>query len=182
MNTQFSFNRPSLKLALTVFAVCAGTLSDHGVAAVGSASASGTVIAPIGVTKTADLSFGTFATGTGGSITISTSGVRTVSGVVPSSDGSAMSAATFVISGDKGATFSISHGGTSALARTSGSETMVLTKFSDLTAGNTTTGTVASGTLTTGTQSIHIGGTLNVAANQAPGAYTGQLTVTVEYN
>lgn len=182
MNNRYGFERTSLRLALAAFAGCASILGGHALAAVGNASAGATVMAPIVVTKAADLSFGKFAIGAGGTITISTSGVRTASGVVPSADGGTMTAAQFVVTGSKDATYSITHGGTTSLSRTSGSETMVLTKFSDLTAANATAGSATSGTLSTGTQTIYVGGTLTVAANQAPGDYTGQVSVAVEYN
>jgi hypothetical protein len=182
MNPRYSFKQTPPRLAPAAFAFGASILGGHAVAAVGTATASATVVAPIVVSKTADLSFGRFAIGAGGTITISTSGVRTASGVVPSADASAMTAAKFVVTGSKDATYSITHGGSTSLSRTSGSETMLLTKFSDLTAANATAGTVTSGTLTTGTQSIYVGGTLTVAANQAVGDYTGLVSIAVEYN
>lgn len=43
------------------------------------------------------------------------------------------------------------------------------------------TGSKANGTLTSGADSFTVGGTLDVAANQAAGEYTGTFTVTVEY-
>lgn len=182
MNTRFRSERTTRKLALAVCAIAASAIGGTAFAAVGTASASATVVAPIVISKTADLSFGTFAIGAGGNVTISTSGVRTSSGVVPSADGGAMTAATFVVSGDKGAAYSITHGGTTSLTRRLGSETMQMTKFSDFTGANATTGTATSGTLNGGTQSIYVGGTLNVSPNQAPGDYTGLVSVTVEYN
>lgn len=175
-----TFHRAALNLALIAFTVGA---SAHCVAAVATASASCTVIEPVVVTTAANLSFGKFAAGTGGSITISTSGVRTASGVVPSSNGGAMGAAKFIVTGATGATYSIAYGGTAALSRSAGPQTMALTKFSDVSAGNATAGTAPrGGTLTAGTQSIYVGGTLNVAPNQAVGTYAGEVTVTVEYN
>ena len=180
MNTGYSFKRMTFQLALAAFA--AAGVGGPACAAVGVASASATVMEPIVVAKMADLSFGRFSTGAGGTITISTSGVRTASGVVPAADGGSMTAARFVVTGSKDATYSITHGGTTSLSRTSGSETMVLTKFSDLTAANATTGTATSGTLFNGAQSIYVGGTLTVAANQPPGDYTGVLSVAIEYN
>jgi hypothetical protein len=182
MHTRYSFRQTPLRLALAAFAFGAAILSGHARAAVGTATASATVLEPVAVSKTADLSFGKFGIGAGGTITISTSGVRTASGVVPSADGSTITAATFVVTGSKDATFSITHGGTTSLSRTSGSETMALTKFSDLTAANAISGNATSGTLTSGTQPIYVGGTLTVAANQAAGDYTGLVSIAVEYN
>jgi hypothetical protein len=179
MHSPLRFTQSIRTLALAGLALGLGAQCF---AAVATATASGTVMAPIVVTKSADLSFGKFSAGAGGSITISTSGVRSASGVVPSTADTTMTAAKFVVTGDKDATYSITHGGTTSLTRASGSETMLLTKFSDLTAANATAGTVASGKLTAGTQSIYVGGTLNVAPDQAPGDYTGLVSVTVEYN
>lgn len=185
MNTTSRFDRTRRQLAAVACALAAFGHSGQAFADKGTAIASATVIAtPVVLTKTADLSFGRFATGAPGSITISTGGVRTVSGgVLPSSsDGATMTAATFVVSGASGAAYSITHGGTTALSRTAGPETMAMTKFSAVTAANATDGTAAGGTLNAGTQSIYVGGTLTVGANQAAGAYTGTISVTVEYN
>lgn len=169
-----------LKLAIALFALEAAGLGTHAVAAAATASASATVLEPVAVTTSSSLSFGRFAAGTGGSVSISTSGVRTASGVIPSADGSTMTAAKFVVTG-AAATYSVAHGGASSLSRSAGSATMALTKFSDVSAGNATSGMVSSGTLTGGSQAIYVGGTLNVAANQPTGNYSGEISVTVEY-
>lgn len=184
MNTRSRSDRTRRQLAAVACALAAFGCSGQACAEKGTAIASATVLAsPVVLTKTADLSFGKFAPGAPGSITISTSGVRTVSGgVLPSADGGTMTAATFVVAGGTGAAYSITHGGTSALSRTAGSETMLMTKFSAVTATNATDGIAAGGTLNAGTQSIYVGGTLTVGANQAAGAYTGTISVTVEYN
>jgi hypothetical protein len=177
MNTRLL--RPALTMALAFSAAAIGAQAH---AAQATAVASATVIAPIVITKGADLSFGSFSSGAGGTVTISTSGVRSASGVALAPQGGTPAAASFTVAGEQGASYSITHSGTTTLTRSFGSETMVLTKFSDLTAANATSGTASSGTLAGGTQSIHIGGTLAVAPNQAPGDYTGFVSVAVEYN
>lgn len=171
--------RPGFKLALIALVVLA---TGRAGAAVATASANCVVIEPIALSKSADLSFGKFAAGAGGSVTISTSGERTSSGVLPSADGVALTPAIFVVSGAKGATFSVRHDGSAILSRAAGSETMTLTTFSDLGAANATSGSVTSGMLNAGAQAIYIGGTLNVAPNQAVGNYAGEVSVTVDYN
>jgi hypothetical protein len=93
-----------------------------------------------------------------------------------------MTAAKFTVAGGADANYSITHGGTTSLSRTAGSETMLLTKFSDLSGAHSTVGNASGGTLTTGAGSIHVGGTVTVAADQAPGDYTGLVWVNVEYN
>ena len=60
--------------------------------------------------------------------------------------------------------------------------TMPFSIATDLTAANTILGTVTSGVLTGGAQSIYVGGTLTVANAQPAGAYSGNISATVEYN
>lgn len=143
------------------------------------------MIAPITVSKSADLSFGKFAPGVGGSVTISNSGVRSSSGIIPSTIGSTLTAARFTVSGDPAATYSISQTVSPALTNTTGvgAETMALATSSDLIGANVTSGNVSTGLLSGGgTQTIFVGGTLTVGANQVPGVYAGTVDVTVEYN
>ena len=92
-----------------------------------------------------------------------------------------MTAATFVVSGASGAGYSITHGGTSTLLRTRGLETMAMTKSSAVGAANGPSGALG-GILNGGAQTIDVGATLDVGANQMAGAYTGTVSVTVEYN
>ena len=154
-------------------------LPGASMAASATAASSSTVIAPITINKSVDLAFGKFAASTGGTVTVSTSGARTVTGgVAPMS--SSTTAAKFDVAGETGSTYSISLSGTTVL--TSGSDTMAFAAVSDLTGANATTGTVSSGTLTAGAQSIYVGGVLTVAANQAPGTYTGTVIASVDYN
>lgn len=188
MNTRISFKQRGVRIALAAFACAAAVISGPSSAVPtnsASATASGTVIAPITVSKVTDLSFGKFAPGGGGSVTISTSGNRTATGTILSTVGSAPTAASFTVSGDPAATYGISFGGAAILTNTTGGggETMTLTKISDLTGANATSGTVSSGTLDGGgAQTIFVGGTLAVGASQVAGDYAGSVDVTVQYN
>lgn len=188
MNTNISIKQRTLKLALAAFACGAAVISGPSGAVPtnsASAAATGTVIAPITVSKSADLSFGKFAPGAGGTVTISNSGVRSFSGIVLSTIGSSPTAAQFTVTGDPDATYTIAHSGSTVLTNTTGAgaETMALAKSSALTGADVTSGNVSAGTLSAGgTQTIFVGGTLTVAANQVPGVYTGTVDVTVEYN
>lgn len=146
------------------------------------ATASATVLAPIAISKSADLSFGSFAPGTGGSVTVSTSGVRVAGNSVLSATDSSATAARFEVSGDPAASYDISIVASTTLAD-GAAHSMALVTCSDLTMANTTSGNVASGTLSaTGTQSLFVGGTLKVDAAQLAGRYSGNIAVTVEYN
>lgn len=153
-----------------------------GFAAGATTTSTATVIEPIAITKTADLVFGDFAPGAGGTVTVATDGTRTVSGAILSTAGATPTAAKFDVTGNADSTYSISLTPAAALTDSVSTETMALSVFSDLTAGGATSGTVASGTLTGGAQSIYLGGELTVGATQAAGTYTGDVTVTVEYN
>jgi hypothetical protein len=181
MTTTFKQPRLTFKLALMAAAAAVGAcVSAPGQAAQASANATGTVVAPIAIVSTADLVFGRFAPGTGGTVTISNSGVRSASGAVLMSGGTP-GAARFNITGEASSTYSITHSGSATL--TSGANSMILAKTSDLTGANVTTGNVTAGTLDAGgAQSLFVGGTLTVGAAQAPGVYTGTVIATVEYN
>ena len=176
MNKIFSISN-GLRLAVMALAV-AGTGSA--IAATASADSTSTVVAPIKITKGADLSFGTFAGGsTQGTVTVSPNGARVADGGAVLMGGT-VTAARFDVEGAAGATYSITLGGSTQL--TSGTDTMAFTTVSDLAGGAITSGNVDSGALTAGTQSIYVGGVLTVGAEQAAGTYTGSVEATVEYN
>ncbi|MGZ8287593.1 MAG: DUF4402 domain-containing protein [Telluria sp.] len=177
MTTPFRSTRLKLILAIAAAAVAPATM-----AADATATSTSTVVAPIAITKVADLAFGKFAAGaTGGTVTISTSGARSLSGGVINMTGSTTTAAQFDVTGETGATYSISLAPTTNLT-SPGSDTMAFATISDLTGANTVSGNVASGTLTGGAQSIYVGGVLTVAANQVAGTYSGNVVATVQYN
>ncbi|NHZ97510.1 DUF4402 domain-containing protein [Massilia sp. CCM 8734] len=180
MNTTIQQQRTLAAIAILVAGLGLG-LPAH--AAQATAIAGGTVITPLAIAPMVPLAFGSFAAAAGGTITVSTSGVRTVNGVVAMS-GSATTAAKFDITGEPNSTYTITHSGTVALTNTGGAgETMTLTKFSNLTGVDATSGDATNGTLSAGgAQSLYVGGTLTVAANQVPGVYAGDVIATVEYN
>ena len=151
-------------------------------AASATTTSTATVIEPIAITKAADLVFGDFARGAGGTLTVATDGTRTASGPILSTAGALPAAAQFDVTGNADSTYSISISPAAALTDSVSTETMSLSVFNDLTAGGATAGTVTSGTLTGGAQSIYLGGELTVGATQSAGTYTGDVTVTVEYN
>lgn len=169
------------KLALGASVALLGAASAPSFAATtATASATATVVTPIAIAKATDLVFGKFIAGPGGSVTVSTSGARTSTGVTEVS-GVTPVAATFNVTGDGTSTYAIDTTGTSANL-TSGANNMAFAIVSDLTGGNTTSGTVSTGALTAGAQTIYVGGVLTVGAAQAPGAYSGTISVAVNYN
>lgn len=166
--------RTSFKLALAVAAVA---ITPSALAIDATANSSATVMQPLNITVAEHLAFGKFGVGAGGSVTISTSGVRSSSGVVEM--GGTTTAAKFDVTGEAGATYTIALAPTTL---TSGGNSMSFVTVSDLTGANATSGNAASGTLTGGAQSIYVGGVLTVGAAQAAGLYSGTLTATVQYN
>lgn len=182
MHTTTRIQRNALQLAL-VSACALGALGLGGAAqaATTNASATTTIVAPMTITKNTDLVFGKFATTGAGTLTVSTSGVRTFSGAVTVLSGITPAAARFDVTGDSTSTYSISFTGISANL-TSGGNTMAFVTSSDLNAGNITSGNVTSGTLSAGTGSIYVGGVLTVGAAQAAGTYTGTIVAVVDYN
>lgn len=167
----------------TVFRLAVLTLAMVGagsaIAATEQATSTGVVVAPIQITKTADLSFGNFAAGASlGTVALGTDGSRNVTGGVVGLPGSS-AAAQFDVVGQTGATYGIT---VAASDLTSGANTMAFAEAVAVVASASSTGVVATGTLTGGTQSIFVGGVLNVAANQAAGTYGGTIDVTVQYN
>lgn len=176
MKSNQRLNRVSLKkLALAcAFALGGAAIAVNGSAAnTATANATATVIAPIAISKTADLRFGKFAAGgTTGTVVMSAAGSRSATGGVVLSALDAGGAASFSVTGDTTATYAITLPGTATI--TSGANTM--------TVGTFTSSPSATGALTAGAQTLTVGGTLSVGASQATGAYTGTFDVTVQYN
>jgi spore coat protein U-like protein len=166
------------KLAVMALAIYG---AGNAMAATATATSSSTVVTPIAITNTANLSFGNIAAGgTAGTVTVSPDNSRSVSGGTITAGGTA-TAAQFNVTGQAGLTYAIDLAGTSA-SLTSGGNSMTFTAISDVTASAITSGTVATGTLTGGAQTIYVGGTLAVGANQAAGNYGGTINVAVNYN
>ncbi len=151
------------------------SLAPSSWAATGTANASAEVIGPITITDVADLSFGRFTAGAGGTVIIATDGSRTSSGDVTLYSGLSAAAAEFNVTGLNGASYDITLPGNGTVTLSDGaSATMAVDSF----VSNPTT----TGVLTGGSQSILVGATLGVANGQTPGSYTGTFDVTVEYN
>lgn len=166
----------ALGLASATLLATAGLFQTNvALAASATAGSSATVVEPIAITKTADLVFGKFSAGTGGTVVVDTDGARTVTGGVVLLTGTGGAAASFNVTGDADATYAITlPSGTEALTRDAGSETMD--------AGTWVSSPAATGTLTAGAQTVTVGATLTVASAQVAGTYNGTFAVTVEYN
>ncbi|HEX9172950.1 MAG TPA: DUF4402 domain-containing protein [Telluria sp.] len=181
MNTIAQVKRNPLQLVLvSACALIAAAVGGNAAAADGNASATTTVISALTITKAEDLSFGNVIAGsTAGTIKVDTNGVRTVGGGVVLGSGTG-TAAKFDITGSGTMTYTITYA--SGVQLTGPGTAMSLTQISDATGAGGASGLVTSGTLVAGLQSLFIGGTLDVGANQTGGLYTGSLTATVNYN
>jgi hypothetical protein len=121
------------------------------------------------------LTFGSFAAGGSGTVTISAAGARTQGGgviLVPSASGSA---ATFNVSGNASATYAITLPGNGVVSLTSGPNAMAVNSF---TSSPALVGQLGGG----GTQTLSVGATLSVGSSQASGSYGGSFDVTIDYN
>lgn len=130
------------------------------------------------VTPTQDLSFGAFAAGTGGTVTISPQSARTATGDVTLMTGgqfSQGSAASFDVSGTANATYQITlpADGTITLSGSNGGS-MSVSSFVSSPSGEGQLSSV-------GTQTLYVGATLGVGSNQAPGTYSGSFNVTLVF-
>jgi hypothetical protein len=144
-----------------------------------TASASGTIVTPIAITKNVDLNFGNIASGTAGTVTLeaSAAATRTPSAgiTLPAGNTGTVTAAKFTVTGAAGYAYTFTVPSTATtITRQSGTETMTVDAFTS-NAGTTITG---------GSVEVYVGATLHVGANQVAGVYTSAtpFTVTVNYN
>ncbi|WP_209216674.1 DUF4402 domain-containing protein [Glaciimonas immobilis] len=127
------------------------------------------------LTNVQALSFGSFAAGYGGGVTISAAGLRSKTGdvILLSSDNG--SAGQFTVNGLPNQTYSIVLPANGTVLLTSGTSSMTVNYF---TSKPSLTGTLS----LSGTQTLAIGATLGIANNQKPGVYNGTFAVTANYN
>jgi spore coat protein U-like protein len=160
-----------------VLAVAALTLAAHRPAAAQattSANASATIVTAISLSKTSDLNFGNVvASGSTGTVVLTAGGARSVTGGASLGNTGSTAAASFTVSGQASATYSITLPSSTTI--TSGGNSMTVNTFSSSPSG---TGALSGG----GSQTLNVGATLQVGASQATGSYTGTFDVTVAYN
>jgi hypothetical protein len=135
----------------------------------------GRAVTAVAISNTEDLAFGKFAAGSGGTVAISATGVRSASGGVILVTSATGAAAKFTVSGDPNLTYSISLPADGTIMLTSGAQTMALKAFSSSPSG---IGQLSAG----GTQTLSVGATLTVGGSQTTGSYSGAFDVTVDYN
>lgn len=159
------------KITFILFALIAGTaFAQEGATSTATATVSADIVSTINITKDVDLNFGKVISDTsGGTVIIDTDSERTGTANIVTV-GTSPTAAKFSINAETGYTYSISIEGTDLTG--AGADMPVnYNRISLPLAGN------MGGTDT----ELFIGGTLTVGANQAVGAYSGTLDVTIAY-
>lgn len=150
--------------------VSAPAMAAPGDTATEQGAATATIVAPISLTETATLAFGTITAGGGGTVVVTAAGAGSATGDVSLLSGSTETAGAFDVAGDATRSFSITTTGGTV---TSGTDTMSFT----------TSASATSGTLdATGADDFTVGGTLTVPASAPAGTYTGDYDVTVAYS
>ncbi|MHB8800742.1 MAG: DUF4402 domain-containing protein [Thermoanaerobaculia bacterium] len=165
-------------IALTALAAIAMLVPAGSAMAQNSASATGsataTIVTPITLTSVSALEFGNIVAGTtAGTVTVAPSDAISATGGATPISGLAVGAAEFTVGGGALRTFDI--GLPASTTITNGTVTMTVDTF--------TSNIGPSSTLSaSGAATLFVGATLDVAANQAVGSYTGTFNVTVTYN
>jgi len=158
--------------AAVALAMTAGLATKSAYATDGAATSTVTVVAPLTISETQGIVFGSIApSAAAGTATLDTSDGLTVSAALEALTGTAPKSGAFDLTGEGTSNYSISL--PTSVTMTSGGDSMTLNGF-----GHSAGGTPS---LSGGTGSFTVGAVLNVDANQAAGTYSGPYTVTVNY-
>jgi hypothetical protein len=142
-----------------------------------SANAGVTMITAIGISRTAHLNFGSAVAGALlGTVvqTAAASPVRSATGGTTLGSATAVTPATFSVTGQPNNTYAITLP-SGSITITDGANSMGVDTFTSSPSG---TGTLDG----SGAQTLYVGATLHVGASQATGIYSGSFSVTVTYN
>jgi hypothetical protein len=144
-----------------------------------NATATATIVTPIGITRVLHMNFGNVAvqSTTGGTVVLSPASGRTKTGGVtlPATAGT-VTAASFTVTGTGTYAYTVTLPSTDHTI-SDGTNNMIVNTFTSNPSG-------ANGALTAGTQTLLVGATLNVGAAQPAGVYVSvtPFDVTVNYN
>jgi hypothetical protein len=139
----------------------------------GALAARTVLAADIGLTPPSTLAFGrAVASSSPGTVVVSPAGDRTSTGGVTLINGGVAGAASFTVTGNANAAYSITF---STATLSGGSASMTIDAF-------TCSPTSSAWNLgASGSQIVYVGATLHVGASQAAAAYSGSYAVTVAY-
>jgi Mat/Ecp fimbriae major subunit len=172
------FTRAAMGAAVAVAALTAGTASAQDSA---TATASATILQSITVTNSQALDFGTIVPSSAASTVVVSTGSSTVAATRTCGTGltcsGAFSRAVFDITGSHAALVDVT-GDAAVTIENADGDTMDVT----LTYSTGSLTLVRATATSTPAGAFYVGGTLDVAADQAPGAYSQTFEVTVDYN
>lgn len=169
-------NKTSIILAASVLAVALPGVAHAQSSANASATGSTTIVQPITITKTADLSFGRLVkpvSGTAGAMVMSNIDDLDLEVGVAGLDN--VSRAKFTIAGEGGQAVSISMPANFTMSK--GSDTISVELAPDVSGSITLSGALGS----TGSASLNVGGLIYLDSTTPTGLYSGSFTVTVAY-
>ena len=126
----------------------------------------------ISINAIQSLAFGKFAAGTGGTVRVSSSNVRTKTGAVTLLSSDKGHAALFSVTSPSTGTYSISL--PTSVTLSSGSHTVTVDGFESNPAHTGADSPAAS--------SLSVGATMTISSNQTPGDYSGTFMVTINQN
>jgi spore coat protein U-like protein len=162
--------------ALSALSAMAFPAAAQGPTATGTGTGSVTLVQPITISSGTPLAFGRIskpsATGT---VTVTTAGAQSTSGGAKTVGAQATTAASFVVSGDGAATFSITPD--AAFNMVSGANSIPVSI-----SASAATGSLSATAGNPGTAPFTVGGVMSVSATQVAGAYSGTFNVVVAYN
>jgi len=160
-------------LSTSIAAIALMLFMGSAQAATSSATASATVLTPIAISTTTNMSFGDlYADNVAiGTVVLAVDGSRTVTGSVALGP-TAGAAAVFAVTGTASATYSVTVPA-GDVTITSGANTMIVNTFVHNSGG------ALDGT---GNDSFNAGATLNVGISQPAGAYSGSFNMVANYN
>ena len=164
-------------LAIVMVASFSNTLMAQDVSDTESNDANAQILGAIALTVGDPLEFGGIVPGTGGTVEISTAGVRNLTNVTGVTASVTPTAASYTVTGTGLVPYTITIPTASFdITNTTGSggETMAITSM-------TCSGGLSHTFDASGDDAFTVGGTLTVANAQVPGVYTGTFDVTVEY-
>lgn len=164
------------KVALASVALASFGAAGVANAATATATANAKIVKAITMTQTQNMDFGTIVTGTSAATAVLSNAGAVTCGVGLTCSG-APKAAVFDVQGTNGASVLTTLPADGAVTLTSGANSMGLTGFTS----NWGAGVRTLVTTPTTPDSLKVGATLGVAANQAEGNYTGSFAVTVNY-
>ena len=169
------FCRPSRRLYGSI-ALLSGLLCQAPLqAATETATVTAEIISTISLVNQADLVFGQISSSfSPGRVELGPDGTRLGSGGVGINSSVPGGPAVFDVRGNPNAVYAITLPASVVMTAPSGN-TLLVDRFTSLPAGN---GLTDSG----GQQTLFVGATLNVGNNQVVGTYSGQMSVTVDYN